>query len=68
MLWNIADFLERKGYFAGLLIVFAPIAYDVIGILYGRDLHIKVETWGVIIQIVGLLVIGLARYVRKWGR
>ena len=68
MFWNIADFLERKGYYTGLLVIIAPIIYDLIGIMHKKDLHIKIQDCGVIMQVIGVVIILLARIARRWGR
>jgi hypothetical protein len=65
-LWiNFLIKCERIGVPIGFTIMALPVVYDVIGILYGRDMHIKVETLGAWVQFVGF-VVGMFGWVSKW--
>lgn len=64
-MWIIADLLDRWGMEAGFIVLISPIAYDIIGLAYGRDLNIRVETLGVIIQILGAVMMGLSKWIKQ---
>ena len=65
---NFLIWCERFGVPVGLIVVFLPIAYDLIGIVTRRDFQIKVETLGVFVQIFGFVLIALGKYAKSWGR
>jgi hypothetical protein len=68
MFWNVAAWLERFGIEAGFVIIILPIAYDLIGIIYGRDPQFKVGLVGVLMQIFGAIMMALGKYAKEWGR
>ena len=68
MFWIIAGLIEKWGVQVGAIIVGLPIIYDVVGIIYLRDLRIKVETVGAWTQVLGLILVVLGKYAKRWGR
>ena len=67
-LWEIFYFLEDWGYYIGFAMIISPIVWDILwkGLRSGEN--IKVCLGGVICQIAGLIVIGISRKIRRWGR
>jgi uncharacterized membrane protein len=51
---DVRLFLGIWGIRIGTILVILPIAYDLIGILYGRDMRIGVGFYGTLLQIIGL--------------
>lgn len=65
---NVGVFLEKWGYFLGGLIVASPVVSDILlkGLRDGEN--VKVCGWGVVMQVVGFIVVGLGKYSKEWGR
>ena len=67
MFSNAVCWLGKWGILLGLLVIFAPIAYDIVGVAYGRDLHVKVEFVGALFQMAGIVVVMVTAGIRKWA-
>lgn len=65
MLRITESWIEEWGVLVGLVLVFTPIAYDIIGWCYGRHIGICIEGWGSLIQVGGGLL-ALGGRVLRW--
>lgn len=63
---KLAQKIQRYGMMTGLTIAFMPLAYDVIGIFYGRGFYeAKLTEPGYVLYALGFLIIALTVYIRR---
>lgn len=64
----IGVWLDDWGYKMGFLFISAPIIYDTLGLGFRGFFEWRISYWGVLCQLVGLVLIGLTLFMRRYWK